>query len=458
MESTRNSEGNERPDSVKNARACLSPLGPSFGGRTFRDKFEQSKERTLFGFLAPATQKVVREICYRYPFTFQEIRQIAEIARDLEMWGIDSLENLWDTLEAQTPQDVSLTERKKYLFRALSERILQLKRLPKDYSCGMPVLNLRSKKPKAVTRETPDRIFGDCPVASPKTVCCNLRTIDAVQNCAYGCSYCTIQTFYGSEIRFDANVREKLAAIHLDPKRFYHFGTGQSSDSLAWGNHKGMLDALCEFAAAHSNILLEFKTKSSNVAYFLDHKIPSNVVCSWSLNPEIIIRNEEHGTASLAERLRAARVVADRGVRVAFHFHPIIYYLGWDRDYPQIAEELQQRFRPEEVLFVSFGSVTLIKPVVRKIRERGGPSRILQMEMVPDPHGKWTYPAPVKLELFRTLVTAFQPWKDSVYMYFCMEHAWFWDQVFGHHYSSNDAFEDDFGNKIRPKIQASLFC
>ena len=40
-----------------------------------------------------------------------------------------------------------------------------------------------------------NKVFGQCPVASEKTVCCNLMTIDAIQGCSLGCSYCSIQTF-----------------------------------------------------------------------------------------------------------------------------------------------------------------------------------------------------------------------------------------------------------------------
>ena len=110
-------------------------------------------------------------------------------------------------------------------------------------------------------------------------------------------------------------------------------------------------------------------------------------------------------------------------------------------------------FRPEEILFISFGSVTLIKPVIQEIRKRGGATKILQMEMVPDPHGKLTYPDSVKLELFQTMFDAFQGWHGKVFFYLCMERAYFWDQVFGWHYPTNEEFERDFGLKTMAKIQ-----
>ncbi|MFA6599947.1 MAG: spore photoproduct lyase family protein [Candidatus Omnitrophota bacterium] len=406
----------------------------------------------LLSLLRKTDRDFIRTFFSRYRFTLQERRQMIEFARDLEMWGGEDLREVAARLEAALRPDLEAAARKKILFETLRAEILRQRKLPKDYPSSAPKI-VSSPQRKLVRRRSAGKIDGDCPVASPRTVCCNLRTLDAVRNCPFGCSYCTLQTFYGSEILLDEELRRKLASIRILPERFYHFGTGQSSDSLVWGNRFGLLDELCGFAAAHPNILLEFKTKSSDVSYFLDHVVPANVACSWSLNPEPVIQNEEHGTASLAERIRAARLVADRGVRVAFHFHPMIEYRGWDRDYPAIAKTLLKQFDPSEVLFVSFGSVTLIKPVVRKIRERGGATKILQMEMVPDPHGKWTYPAPVKLRLFRTMREALRPWEGSVYFYLCMEHASIWDELFGWHYETNDLFEADFGAKVMAKIK-----
>ena len=299
-------------------------------------------------------------------------------------------------------------------------------------------------------RESPRNVFGRCAAYSEKTVCCGLHTIDAVMGCPFGCSYCTIQTFYGETAELDADLAAKLAAIELDPDRLYHIGTGQASDSLVWGNRGGILDALFDFADAHPNVLLELKTKSANVRHLLAREVPVNVVCSWSLNSAEVVTNEEHGTASLERRLDAARAAADRGVRVAFHFHPMVYYRGWREGYGAVAEALVERFSGLEVEFVSMGSVTLIRPVAKEIRRRGGETKILQMEMATDPHGKLTYPDHVKVELFRHLYGALGPWHDDVFFYLCMETAPIWKAVLGRSYPTNEDFELAFACRCPP--------
>jgi spore photoproduct lyase len=414
----------------------------------YNKKYDSFQNKTLYEKLNHDVQEVIRELSFRYKFTFQEFRQVVEMARDLEMWQEKTLAQWW----SEQSESELIIESKIAFFRALRSHIKELKNTEKSYQ-DFDKVRFREKNTKRIVKsEASDSFYGMCPVASPKTVCCNLRTIDAVENCSFGCSYCTIQTFYTSDIRINQNLEEKLKSIDIEKDRFYHFGTGQSSDSLAYGDRDNILSAHCNFAAAHPNILMEFKTKSKNTAFFLDNDIPANVVCSWSLNPQTIISNEEHFTASLSERLHAARSVADKGIKVAFHFHPMVYYSEWESGYADIAGKIIEMFNQDEVLFISFGSVTLIKPVIQKIRDLGNPSKILQMDFVTDPHGKYTYPDATKVRMFTHMYQAFKSWHDKVFFYLCMEKSDIWLKSLGYVYDTNEIFEIEFGKSTMKKL------
>jgi spore photoproduct lyase len=402
------------------------------------------EEGTLAAVLAPEARGFVRRLAETYRFTFQELRTVAQAARDLEMWREEPLAEWWQRAEAGV--DRNGRERKKSLLRRLDQHLTTLKRVEKEYA-SPPLAGPPRRDVRLVESEAPGGIFGRCPAHSEKTVCCRLHTIDAVVGCAFGCSYCTIQTFHGDRAELRADLADRLRELDLDPDRFHHVGTGQASDSLVWGNRGGQLDALFDFATRHPNSLLELKTKSDNIRYLLERRPPANVVCSWSLNTEAVIRNEEHGTASLERRLRAARTVAERGLRVGFHFHPMVSYRGWRGDYGDLAKRLAAEFSAPAVAFVSMGSPTFIRPVVQEIRRRGGETRILQMPMVADPHGKQTYPADLKVELYRHLYGALRPWHDSVFFYLCMETAAIWEAVFGRSYARNEEFEQAFARR-----------
>ncbi len=416
----------------------------------YSKKFASFSKQSFYEKLDDNQKKFAEEIAFAHRLTFQEFRHVVEIMRDLALWGEGSLEEWWQQQISQSQfEGIRL---KKHLLSRLSEHVEAIKATPKAYPVEGFTRPKKREKSRIVTEKSDKKIHGMCPVASPKTVCCNLRTIDAVENCIFGCSYCSIQTFYREKIVFDENFAEKLQNISVEPDRFYHFGTGQASDSLAWGNRNGNLDALCRFAEEHPNVLLEFKTKSDNIGYFLENDTPPNIVCSWSLNTPEIIQNEEHFTANLAQRIQAARDVADKGVKVSFHFHPMVYHQGWEQKYPAVATELMHRFQRDEVLFISFGSVTLIKPVIKKIRQLGHQTKMLQMPMVADPHGKLTYPDEIKIRMFKTMYDAFAPWHDAVFFYLCMEKAAIWEAVFGSAYETNEIFERDFGRKTMCKI------
>ncbi len=437
-----------------NYRDAVVPSNGMSGKIQYSEKFERISRDTLFAVLQPQTREFVRRTAFRYGFTLQELRLAAEGARDLEMWGGEDAETIWARLEqgAAPAPPAGGRSRKKALLNGFQRRLEdERQKLRKYPSGGFPRPAARALRTK--TEYSERKIAGACPVCSDKTICCGLQTIDAVQNCGFACSYCTIQTFYKDEVIFDGQLGEKLRALQLDPGRFYHFGSGQSSDSLLWGNACGQLDELCSFAAAHPNILLELKTKSDNVDFLLKGKTPDNVVCSWSLNTDTVIGSEEHFTASLGARLSAARLVADRGVKVAFHFHPVLKYAGWEQEYRDAVEEMMSLFSPAEVLFISLGSLTFIKPVLQAIRRRGGLTKVLQMKMVEDPHGKMTSSDEEKVEMFSLLYAALRPWHDSVYIYLCMEKADIWQRVLGWCYPDNQAFLEDSGKRTMARLK-----
>ena len=271
--------------------------------------------------------------------------------------------------------------------------------------------------------------------------------------CGFDCSYCSIQSFYsGDQVLFHKDLEEKLENLKLDPHRLYHIGTGQSSDSLMWGNREGLLEKLFAFARRNPNVILELKSKSSRMDELLSLDIPDNLLLTWSLNTPLIIASEERLTSSLDERLGAARKAADLGIPVGFHLHPMVWYKGWEKDYADLTRRMTDTFSPEEVVTVSFGTLTFIKPVLKMLRERPIKSKILQMPLR-DAAGKWSYPFDIKLDLFKAGHKGLKSWEGEIFQYLCMEDPDLWEHVFGHSYRDNEEFEEDmlytYDRKIR---------
>ncbi len=414
----------------------------------YAQKFARIASPAGLARLPLAEQHFLRQQAEHFRFTLQELRQLCEIALEFKMWQAPSLMQSWP----QAPDGVSPRLEKSAVLAAIQARWQALKQQPTRYPPlpSSPYAGL--DKVRQVQVDKAHLGLGRCPVASQRTRCCNLLTLDAVENCGFDCSYCSIQSFYhGNEVRFDPTFADKLAHLPIDPDTVYHIGTGQSSDSLMWGNKGGILDALCNFAERHPNVILELKSKSKNVAYLCREPVPANRLCTWSLNTPALIAHEEKGTALLQDRLEAARRVADRGILVGFHFHPMIHYAGWEQDYAEIFAMLSERFSPSEVALVSLGTLTFIKPVIKQIRGRDFHSRILQMPLVPA-HGKLSYPDDTKLALFRHAYQGLRAWHGKVFFYLCMENQRFWKPVFGFDYPDNQALEQAMQSSYLEKI------
>ncbi len=398
--------------------------------KSYLDKFNDATKNTLFYKLPLHEQEFIREKSVQFGFTFSQIRQIIDIARDLQMWNEGTIIDIF-------PEHTQ----KKVVFSRVTKAYEEIRKKPNSYEKFDLKIISQEQKFNFKTEAKEGFGLGLCPVASEKTRCCNLLTLDTVESCGFDCSYCSIQSFYNQNtITFDSSFATKLKNLNLDQNRTYHIGTGQSSDSLLWGNKEGVLDALFEFARANPNVILEFKTKSDNIKYLLESDVPKNILCTWSLNTPTIIKNEEHLTASLDKRINAARKVADKGVKVGFHFHPIVEYENYLFEYGEIYARLLREFEAHEVALVSFGTLTFIKPVIKQLREREFRSKITQMPFV-DASGKSSYPHATKVEMFKHAYESFAPWHKKVFFYLCMEEHEMWKETFGYQYATNNDFE-----------------
>ena len=418
----------------------------------YKKRFDTFSNYELYQNLEKESRNAIKDIGIKYQLTYQELRQLTDIAVDFVMWDETSIGKQWDYEEKFIQHSDHLAKKK--ILRSIYSKWEELKENATNYDSNTTSKRkYKTKGKKLKTINGDNAVFGMCPVASEKTICCNLRTIDVAQGCGLGCSYCSIQTFYdGGTIAVEENLADKLAAVELDPNKNYHIGSGQSSDSLALGNKNKILDSQLEFARNNPNIILEFKTKSKNVSHLLKTAVPNNIFVSWSLNPQVFIDHEEARTAPIEQRLQAARQLADAGILVGFHFHPVVYYHGWRTDYIDLINNLMAMFSTQEVGLISFGTLTFIKPAIKSLRKSSMRSKILQMPFA-DAAGKISYPLETKKKIFSVIWNAFQSWHDEVFFYFCMEDRRVWESVFGRSYETNDAFEQDLFTSVSKKLQ-----
>jgi spore photoproduct lyase len=273
------------------------------------------------------------------------------------------------------------------------------------------------------------QFFRRCPGATQKKTltCCNYYVLNLGQQCNMNCSYCYLQSYINtpymmiySNIDQALGELDEMAAQHAHLP--YRVGTGEVIDSLSMDHFTLYSRELIEFFKKYPKWILEFKTKSDKVDQFLDCEHAGNVVVSWSINTEFITRTEEHGTATLDQRLAAARKCADRGFKVAFHIDPLILHAGWEAGYRDLCERINNLFRPDEVHIMSLGTLRF-QPEQRHImRERFGlESQVTRAEMFSSEGGKLRYDAEIRQKMYRHVIDCFGELNPKWKIFLCME-------------------------------------
>lgn len=314
----------------------------------------------------------------------------------------------------------------------------------------------QAKKTLTLARHKGD-FLKKCP-GSEGQVCCNYFVINFASNCPMDCSYCYLQEYLSnnSSLTVFGNVNDLLEETDRTLARhrgvFFRIGTGEITDSLALEPYTGMVSELIPYFAEQPNVLLELKTKSDCVESLLDLDPKGRIVVGWSMNPQKIIDLDEHGTASLSERLQAARRCQEAGYRLGFHFDPMIEYPGWEPDYESMVEQTFATIDWRKLSWLSLGVLRQTTGLKRKMRERFPSSALLTGEQVLCPDGKFRYFQPLRVEMYRKMVRWIRRAAPTVKIYLCMESRQVWEQVFGF----VPGCERDLGNQMAPGVEQSI--
>lgn len=402
----------------------------------------------IFKRLPESTRNSLTRLFTDLNFTESQKLEAVKEEADLIQWKENSYAEAADIKKLQERKDGR--GRDEYI-AGMREYMHKLRAEATDYSGFFPERKAKAKA-KTVVEDKP-LVLGKCPcpVDGEKTRCCKLTTLDTAMQCAFGCAYCSVQAFYNeNQIMIAGHLEERLKELPIS-EGVWHIGTGQASDSLLLGDDYKTLSGLSAFAEEHNDIVIELKSKSNRDVF--DHAYPRNMIFTWSLNAPTIIDKEEHFTAKLEDRLKTARKAADRGNLVGFHIHPMVYFKGWRDEYSEVVRKIEELFSPDEVAMVSIGTLTFTKAVLKRLREMGEESKVLEMELTKTA-GKYSYPIEKKREMFSHVYSSFSDkWHENVFFYLCMEDPSLWLPVLGHEYQCDREFEEDMKKHYFAKIR-----
>ncbi|MBG55682.1 MAG: radical SAM protein [Deltaproteobacteria bacterium] len=304
----------------------------------------------------------------------------------------------------------------------------------KDSSANDPLKNPLSQGKKTLhLKQFKGKSIKACPGFSDNLVCCNYFTLDLIENCPFECTYCILQAFLNKPvITVHANLEDILKQVwqitSAQPETLFRIGTGEHSDSLALDKTFGINQHVIKFFSNIPNALLELKTKSNHVEHLLELPHGGKTVISWSVNPQEIIKKEEHKTATLDERLKAAKMASDAGYKVAFHFDPMIDYPDWEKGYQRLVEQIVDNVSSDRIAWISFGTLRYISSLKSIVDERFPNSRVFLGEFIPGVDGKMRYLKKIRQRLYRNVQNKVEKLAPDVPTYLCMESSHLWEK------------------------------
>jgi len=279
-----------------------------------------------------------------------------------------------------------------------------------------------------ITNEKYD-FFKKCP-CTKGAVGCGYNIFNLGFGCIFDCTYCYLQEYNNTPgMIFPANIDKFFKEFKNYKKPKMRIGTGEFSDSLMLDHITEYSLSIIEFFNKHKDTLFEFKTKSSNVGTVLKARHSGNIIVSWSLNPQKIIDKNEFFTAALSERLESAEKCSQAGYKIGFHFDPVIYFKGWEREYERAIDLLFNRIKPKDIAWISTGTFRF-KPELKSIIENRFPdNEILDEELLPGYDNKLRYPYGLRYNMYKFLLSTFERYSKKIPIYLCMEETSMWQNL-----------------------------
>lgn len=270
-----------------------------------------------------------------------------------------------------------------------------------------------------------------------KTVRCApyVKLVPISNGCPYYCTYCYLAYVYREYLPFiKLNINydkmcDEIRNLADGDWDAISFNMGEMQDSLALDHVSRLTSRLVPLFSRLSHGYLMLLTKSSNIDGLLGLTPNRQTVVSWSLNTPPMIDLFEPGTASLAQRIDAARRCQAHGYRLRLRIDPGILYPGWQRDYAELLRQSLTILDPENV---TLGMLRLLPGHFSLARQAYGSrgEKLRNMGLgEPASDGKYRYPPERRIEFYRFLTDVIRDYRGPVPTSLCRETAYVWDRL-----------------------------
>lgn len=274
----------------------------------------------------------------------------------------------------------------------------------------------------------------NCPGTGNGYLCCGYQIITPALGCGMYCSYCVLQEYFQQQNQtVFSNFHDLEREVHKkanSSNKVVRIGSGEFADSLFLEHRYGFAKKIVTLFQPYRNILVELKTKSNQVTHLSGIKNPEKVVIGFSLNTQYNITTHELGTASLEERLTAARLCEKMGFWLAFHFDPIIWYQHWKSGYQEVVDRVFQKIHnPSRIAWWSLGGFRTIPSLKARLRKYGRHLPLFSGEMIVGDDNKLRYFRPLRVAFYTVMKELIERYYPQITLYLCMENPEIWRET-----------------------------
>ena len=243
---------------------------------------------------------------------------------------------------------------------------------------------LQEKSRKLIlARKEGQRIYPGAPVCQSFSES-SFYYASLLMNCPFHCEYCYLQGMYPSaNLVLFLNLEDYFSDCRrfIKEKGSLYLCISYDTDLLALEELYPYVERFARFLEEEPNLRIEVRTKAGGESLFrrirkmhLSEEAEKRLIFAFTLSPEKIVSEAEHGTAGLKGRLKAVKMAMEEGFTLRLCFDPMLYHADWERLYSALLEKVFREIPMEKLYDVSVGSFRISESYLKIMTKSCGTS------------------------------------------------------------------------------------
>lgn len=205
-----------------------------------------------------------------------------------------------------------------------------------------------------------------------------------LMNCPFHCEYCYLQGMYPSaNLVLFLNLEDYFSDCQrlIKEKGSLYLCISYDTDLLALEELYPFVERFARFLEEEPDLRIEVRTKAGGESLFrrllkmqLSEDAKKRLIFAFTLSPEKIVSEAEHGTAGLKGRLRAIKMAMEEGFTLRLCFDPMLYHANWESLYTALLEKVFREIPMEKLYDVSVGSFRISESYLKSMTKSCGDS------------------------------------------------------------------------------------